>query len=453
MPRRVFPAAAIAAATVLSCTPFREAIEEVLDRRTPRERYESGLIAAGLADRALVVDWTAAAQRALREAPLVPSTHVEEGFLPPSEPVAVAFRIALKRGQKFTFEMRLDGDSTAQLFVDAFQVPPDGTAELQQVAVADSGEREITFSPRRDAEFIVRAQPELLRGGRFTASVRVLPVLAFPVHGRGEKDIGSGFGDARDGGRRSHHGIDIFAPRGTPVVAAAPGTVHRVETTPVGGKVVWMRDTLGNRLYYAHLDSQHVSAGIVVDMGDTLGFVGNTGNARTTPPHLHFGVYSRGPVDPYWFVHSPRSSSPSYTADTSLLGDWARLSGERVALLAGPDSRTDTLTWLPRETAVRVIAATGSWFRVRLPDGVMGYVKAASTESAHHALHTAELSGAAAVLARPGFSPAAGDVLELMQPGAVVAVVGRFAEFLLVRRDGIAGWVQESAAASSELRQ
>lgn len=61
--------------------------------------------------------------------------------------------------------------------------------------------------------------------------------------------------------------------------------------TPRGGKVVWMRDEArGMSLYYAHLDSQHVAAGAYVRPGDTLGFVGKTGNARTTPPHLHFGI-------------------------------------------------------------------------------------------------------------------------------------------------------------------
>ena len=93
-------------------------------------------------------------------------------------------------------------------------------------------------------------------------------------------------------------------------MAAAPGTVTRVNETNLGGKVVWLRDTLGNSLYYAHLDSQAVSSGMQVNIGDTLGFVGNTGNARTTPPHLHFGVYRRGegPVDPWWFLHRPRGA-------------------------------------------------------------------------------------------------------------------------------------------------
>ena len=100
---------------------------------------------------------------------------------------------------------------------------------------------------------------------------------------------------------------DLFAPRGTPVLAASAGRVRGVRETSRGGKVVWIRDPVREAsLYYAHLDSQHVSDGQMVKRGDTVGFVGNTGNARGTPPQLHFGLYRRGPVDPYPFPDPPR---------------------------------------------------------------------------------------------------------------------------------------------------
>ena len=69
-----------------------------------------------------------------------------------------------------------------------------------------------------------------------------------------------------------------------------------METTRVGGNVVWLQPLLGNmRLYYAHLDAQYVERGQFVLAGEPIGAVGNTGNAATTPPHLHFGVYVRKP--------------------------------------------------------------------------------------------------------------------------------------------------------------
>jgi murein DD-endopeptidase MepM/ murein hydrolase activator NlpD len=98
--------------------------------------------------------------------------------------------------------------------------------------------------------------------------------------------------------------VDIFAPRGTPVLAAAGGVVTSVGTNGLGGNVVWIaRPMRGERHYYAHLDRQAVSAGTFVNEGDVIGYVGNTGNARGTAPHLHFGIYaSGGAVDPLPYI-------------------------------------------------------------------------------------------------------------------------------------------------------
>jgi len=108
---------------------------------------------------------------------------------------------------------------------------------------------------------------------------------------------------------RAHRGVDIFAPRGSTAVAATDAWVVRVETTRVGGNVVWLQPLFGNmRLYYAHLDRQYVERGQFVLAGEPIGAVGNTGNAISTPPHLHFGVYVRKPGvrggarDPYGFL-------------------------------------------------------------------------------------------------------------------------------------------------------
>jgi murein DD-endopeptidase MepM/ murein hydrolase activator NlpD len=122
---------------------------------------------------------------------------------------------------------------------------------------------------------------------------------------RGNPAIQSLFGVERDGGRRAHHGIDIFAPRGTPVIAATDGVVRSTSPNELGGNVVRLSDPRrAQTLYYAHLDRHVVAEGQQVRVGDTLGFVGNTGNARSTPPHLHFGIYvrGRGPINPLRYV-------------------------------------------------------------------------------------------------------------------------------------------------------
>jgi murein DD-endopeptidase MepM/ murein hydrolase activator NlpD len=430
---------------VTACEGVRQAAQDLFDSRTARERYEAKLRDAGLAETALARDWMMAAQRALQTAPAVTSPHREEGYLVPAEPSAIAFRVSLRRGQEVSFNLQLRGDSGTLVFLDVWRVEVDGEHGVQRVASADSGERLLRFEPRRDGDFIFRAQTELLRGGRFTIDLAVAPTLAFPVFDRRERDIGSRFGAPRDAGARSHHGIDIFAPRGTPVVAAAEGTVSRVQTTEIGGNVVWMRDRRGNSLYYAHLDRQSVNAGQDVAPGDTLGFVGNTGNARTTPPHLHFGVYRRGegPVDPYWFVHRPVGSLPRLSADTTRFGEWVRTTTDRTIVRASPNAKSDTTAVLPRHAVLRVIAAVGGSYRVALPDGAAGYVVARTTEPAARALRRADVRGASLVLARP-HAATSDQVMADIPAGQPVDVLGQYAGYALVRTQrGITGWVAQ----------
>jgi peptidoglycan LD-endopeptidase LytH len=104
----------------------------------------------------------------------------------------------------------------------------------------------------------------------------------------------------RDAGRH-HEGIDIFAPRDTPVRSTTRGIVTRVGTNKLGGQVVFVLGPGLESHYYAHLDGfADIHPGDVVQAGDVLGYVGRTGNARTTPFHLHYGIYRRGtPQNPY----------------------------------------------------------------------------------------------------------------------------------------------------------
>ena len=132
--------------------------------------------------------------------------------------------------------------------------------------------------------------------------------LDFPVSGT-KSNIGGFWGDSRDGGERKHKGIDIFAKKGTPVVAVSDGRIVKEAHTPIGGKTIWLKPT--NRswtAYYAHLDKQLVKPGQRVRKGQVIGTVGNTGNARKTPSHLHFGIRpGKGWVNPLPYVkHSPK---------------------------------------------------------------------------------------------------------------------------------------------------
>lgn len=121
-----------------------------------------------------------------------------------------------------------------------------------------------------------------------------------PVEGVQARALRDTWGSARSAGR-SHEGIDIFAKRGTPVLSTTEGIVTQVGTNRLGGLVVWVMGPGGQRHYYAHLDGYaDVEAGMRIQPGRVLGYVGNSGNAKGTPPHLHYGVYeASGAINPY----------------------------------------------------------------------------------------------------------------------------------------------------------
>ena len=131
----------------------------------------------------------------------------------------------------------------------------------------------------------------------------------FPVYGPSSFSDDFGAPRATTGW---HHGNDIFATLGAPVLAVADGTLFSVGWNDVGGNRLWVRDQAGNEFYYAHLSAYSSLArdGAQVKAGDVVGFVGTTGDAAGTPPHLHFEVHPRqllwmgydGAVDPYPYL-------------------------------------------------------------------------------------------------------------------------------------------------------
>ncbi|HPG13892.1 MAG TPA: M23 family metallopeptidase [Microthrixaceae bacterium] len=132
--------------------------------------------------------------------------------------------------------------------------------------------------------------------------------FVFPV--AGPTSFISSYGYCRDGCSRSHQGNDLFARAGTPVVAVEDGWVEKIGTNRLGGLTVWTRGRSGYRYYYAHLrDWAPLEAGQMIAAGTVIGTVGNTGNAITTPPHLHFQIHpgDAPAIDPYpILVRAPR---------------------------------------------------------------------------------------------------------------------------------------------------
>lgn len=127
--------------------------------------------------------------------------------------------------------------------------------------------------------------------------------LVVPVAGIRREALADTWGQSREGGRRVHEAIDIMAPRGTPVLAAAAGTVEKLFVSVRGGTTVYVRSPDRRRIYYyAHLD--RYAPGLAerqqVRGGQVIGYVGSTGDASPNAPHLHFAVNLARPEEGWW---------------------------------------------------------------------------------------------------------------------------------------------------------
>lgn len=174
-------------------------------------------------------------------------------------------------------------------------LPPLDSAEawtIPEVCPPRENQRE----PRNEAERLEFERRERYRQllPMYFARVPVEPdtQLLMPVEGVRVAGVADTWGGPRSGGR-SHEGQDIFAPRGTPVFSATSGYVYRIGQNPLGGNVVVVIGAGGRRYYYAHLEgsAKGLVEGQAVTVDTLLGYVGDSGNAGGTPPHLHLGMY------------------------------------------------------------------------------------------------------------------------------------------------------------------
>lgn len=433
-----------------------EAAREFFRDPTPHEEYMLSLAHAGLSASALGMDWMDAAESAINGPLPISAPYEQEGFFAQEEALALGYRIHVERGQRLEVSLEMQSIEHARVFMDLFRAATDSTRRAAPVLYATEPDWTIEYEPRRTGDYILRVQPELLRGGRFRLRIRVGGALAFPVFDRNTNAVLSYFGDERDGGSRNHHGVDIFAPRGTPVVAAANGRVRRVQNTGIGGLVVWLTDEARNQsLYYAHLDRQLVENGDIVRVGDTLGLVGNTGNARTTPPHLHFGIYARryrdergrrrgGPIDPLPFLRQPTRELVAFSGDVDRIGTWVRVKTDGIRLRRSPGPRSEVVDELSTFTPVQVMAGAGDWYRVRLPDGRGGFLASRLTEPAETPLRTEAVDPSRPVHTVPA---AMAPVQAVLDSGTAVDVLGEFDGFLYVDvPEGRRGWIQGESA-------
>lgn len=274
-------------------------VADVITQPTAREIYLRELKDS----KPILQSWKSAYENAINDSLTVSLPYGEKGTFNPNHIAAYSYDITLEEGEKLVAGVVTD--TTGRVFMDVFELDSD------KPVASNNGKNTLEFAPPLSGTYKIIIQPEVAAQGDFFISLNKRPVYGFPVSGKGNAAIGSFWGVDRDGGQRRHEGIDIFAKKGTPVVAITDGTVSYTGERGIGGKQVWLRDGLfGKSLYYAHLDGFAVEQGDRVKAGDTLGYVGNTGNAKFTPAHLHFGIYTTGgAINPLPYVYATQPVS------------------------------------------------------------------------------------------------------------------------------------------------
>ncbi|MCA9838442.1 MAG: peptidoglycan DD-metalloendopeptidase family protein [Trueperaceae bacterium] len=189
------------------------------------------------------------------------------------------------------------------------QVMPDGVSEIPFVCPAPENQEPLP-EPQSEEERLQRETRAKYRAflPAFFAAVPAEPAeeVLMPVTGVRVRDIADTWGGARSEGRR-HEGQDIFAPEGTAIYSGTTGFVYRIGENRLGGNTVVVVGPGGWRLYYAHLSAyaETLREGQAVTTDTLIGYVGNTGNAITTPPHLHLGIYTSEPGRCDWDAINP----------------------------------------------------------------------------------------------------------------------------------------------------
>jgi murein DD-endopeptidase MepM/ murein hydrolase activator NlpD len=397
------------------------------------EQYAKKLIDAGLKETALGRQWFSAADKALSTPVKISLPYKEVGYFPADNPRAVGLQFSVKHGEKLNFELNKKPTVAFALYTDLWEV--DESGKTSRINFFDTSKTIFFYEVEETTNYILRIQPELLRSGEYTLSIAVGASLGYPVAGK-SASIGSLWGDPRDAGARKHQGIDIFAPSRTPVIAAEDGFVSTVNENNLGGKVVWMRPKGKNyTLYYAHLDEQLVSSGQRVKKGDTLGLMGNTGNARTTSPHLHFGIYSiGGAVDPLPFVNPITKKPPDVSIPTEkLLLNYRLTHPTKVAV-------NDNIISLKANTLLYPVSATNNSFRFKLPDEHISVLPMKSVQVAETAIKKMKIKDSTFVLEQPTINSP--RKTSITKPSSL-SVLGYFNDFAYVKTEtGIEGWLQ-----------
>ncbi len=429
--RYILLVCACALMTACKSGPFN-----LLKPSSPHQQYERKLLNAGLNQSTMGSGWISKANTLLQSVSEIKIPYKETGYFAADKLDGASFKFTLERGQMLTAKLTKQSVSGFSIYMDVWEQNSGG--EFKLLAFADSIGSNLQIEAKRSGNYFLRLQPELLGSGSYTLELTVGPSLAYPLKAVNRKQIQSFFGVGRDNDTRRHEGIDIFSVFRTPVIAVSEGTVTGVNENNLGGKVVWFRPKGKDyTLYYAHLDEQLVTPGQEVMTGDTLGLMGNTGNAKTTPPHLHFGVYtSGGAIDPLPFIDPLVPPIPNINGSVAILNSTMRISRSTEISSRLPLQPIETLK---QNTVARVLAVTSNYYKIELPNGKAGYVSNKSLIETKP-LKTLKITASnQSLLDYPNVSAGIKTNLAI---GKTVNVIGNFEDFQLVSTDdGKVGWI------------
>ena len=283
----------------------------------------------------------------------------------------LSYKVFLEKGERLKIETNIKTDSL-QFAVDVYSFLNDTLISKRPIVSNEANLNHLNFEVFKTGYYKIVMFPESNKKVDFNIGIYTEPVFLFPVAGKGNKDIQSYWGAVRSGGKRKHEGIDIFAKRGTPVIASVDGFIATAKNSGLGGKQIWLKSGIfGKTLYYAHLDSIKTRSGKYVKVGDTLGFVGNTGNAKGASPHLHFGIYnSSGAINPLAFVK--KSDLPNSKEEKVFKNGITKLAKNELRIGSGVKyKKIETFT---ENTPITILGKIDNWFHVQYADHIEGFM-------------------------------------------------------------------------------
>lgn len=406
---------------------------------SPHEAYQRKLINAGLDKTALGGQWIRSAEVGMQKPVDITLPFKETGYFAAEKIPVSTYRFNATKGQKINISLSKKPNNGTMVYVDFWHLVNGSNPKL--LASIDTLGNPIQFDIDESGDYLIRLQPELLQSIEYTLEITTGPSLAFPTRSKSSSNIKSYWGDGRDDNARKHEGVDIFGTFRSPVLAISDGIVTRVNENNLGGKVVWVRPKGKNyTLYYAHLDQQIATEGQEVKIGDTLGLMGNTGNAKTTPTHLHFGIYEfNGAVNPLPFIDPVIKVPSNISAPLSNLNNTLR-TGSGTKFYSNAQSKSSIILSLPAGAIVNINAATSNYYKSELPDGSIGFIKNSDLVQTGKPLKRLKINASQIKLYdRPD---ALAPIKLNLKEGETVSVLGNFGNYQLINNENMqVGWI------------